>query len=555
MSAVRSELPIGAKRAMISTAGVTLGYGQRYLFKDVTVKFLPGNCYGLIGANGAGKSTFLKILSGEIQPDHGDISIQPGQRIAVLKQNQFEFDDVDVLKTVIMGNKFLYEIMSEREQLYAKPEMSDADGIRASELESRFAELNGWDAEAEAAEMLHSLGIGDELLIKKMRELEPGHKVRVLLAQALFGNPDILLLDEPTNNLDLQSIMWLEEFLCEFSNTVIVVSHDRHFLDKVCTHIADIDFGKISLYTGNYSFWYQASQLALKQQKDQNKKSEDRIKELKTFIERFSANASKSRQATSRKKQLDKLSVDEIKPSTRRYPHVHFAVDREAGKDILTVTGLGAEFEGRRLFHGLDLTINKGEKVAFVGRDPAISTTLFKMITGELPLPKGELRWGVTTNKAYFPKENSSWFVEPLSLIDWLRQYVTKESERDEEYIRGFLGRMLFSGEEATKKANVLSGGEKVRCMLARMMMARPNVLIMDEPTNHLDLESITALNNGLMTYTGTLLFTSHDREFVNSVATRIIEISPKGLLDKITTYDDFLESPKIKAERAKLWE
>ena len=438
---------------MITTNGVTLGYGQRYLFKEVSVKFLPGNCYGLIGANGAGKSTFLKILSGEIPPDHGDVFVQPGQRVAVLKQNQFEFDDIEVLKTVIMGNKFLFDIMQEKEALYAKSDFTDADGLRASDLESRFAELNGWDAEAQAAEMLHSLGIGDDILQKKMRDLEAGVKVRVLLAQALFGNPDILLLDEPTNNLDLQAIMWLEEFLCEFTNTVIVVSHDRHFLDKVCTHIADIDFSKLSLYSGNYTFWYQASQLALKQQKDQNKKSEDRIKELKSFIERFSANASKSSQATSRKKQLDKLTVEDIKPSTRRYPHVHFAEEREAGKDLLMITGLKGESEERLLFQNLELTVNKGDKIAFVGKDTAPATMLFQIIAGEVKAAKGEFRWGITTNRAYFPKENKSWFQEPLSLIDWLRQYVTKQSERDEEYIRGFLGRMLFSGEEATKKS------------------------------------------------------------------------------------------------------
>jgi ATPase subunit of ABC transporter with duplicated ATPase domains len=509
---------------MISTSGVTLGYGQRVLFKDVNVKFLPGNCYGLIGANGAGKSTFLKILSGEITPDFGEVAVQPGQRVAVLKQNQFEFDDIEVLKTVIMGNRFLYDIIREKEELYAKPDFSDADGIRASELEARFAELNGWDAEAQAAEMLHGLGVGDELLTKKMRDLEAGQKVRVLLAQALYGNPDILLLDEPTNNLDVQSIMWLEEFLIEFKNTVVVVSHDRHFLDKVCTHIADIDFGKIQLYTGNYNFWYQASQLALKQQKDQNKKAEDRIKELKSFIERFSANASKSRQATSRKKQLEKLSVDEIKPSTRRYPHIHFVEEREAGKDLLLCKNLTGELDGRILFKNLDLTINRGEKVAFVGKDGTPATLLFQILTGDRQPASGEFRWGITTLRSYFPKDNAGWFDEPLTLLDWLRQYVSKESERDEEYVRGFLGRMLFSGEEATKKSNVLSGGEKVRLMMARMMMARPNVLVLDEPTNHLDLESITAVNNGLMNYPGTILFTSQDREFVNSVATRIIE-------------------------------
>ena len=539
---------------MISTTSITLGYGQRVLFKDVNVKFLPGNCYGLIGANGAGKSTFLKILSGEIEPDFGEVAVQPGQRVAVLKQNQFEFDEVDVLKTVIMGNKFLYDIIQEKEALYDKPDFSDADGLRASELEGRFAELNGWDAEAQAAEMLHGLGVGDELLSKKMKELEAGVKVRVLLAQALFGNPEILLLDEPTNNLDVASIMWLEEFLIEFKNTVIVVSHDRHFLDKVCTHIADIDFSKLQLYTGNYTFWYQASQLALRQQKDQNKKSEDRIKELKSFIERFSANASKSRQATSRKKQLDKLSIDDIKPSTRRYPHIHFVEEREAGKDLLMCKGLTGEIDGRLLFKNLDLTISRGEKIAFVGKDAAPATLLFQILAGESSAKAGEFRWGVTTHRTYFPKENSRWFKEPTSLMDWLRQFVTKESERDEEYVRGFLGRMLFSGEEATKKSNVLSGGEKVRMMFARMMMARPNVLLLDEPTNHLDLESITAVNNGLINYPGTMLFTSQDREFVNSIATRIIEITSKGILDKLMTYDDYLESPEVAQERARLY-
>ncbi len=539
---------------MISTSGVTLGYGQRVLFKDVNVKFLPGNCYGLIGANGAGKSTFLKIMSGEISPDYGEVAVQPGQRVAVLKQNQFEFDDIEVLKTVIMGNKFLYDIIREKEELYAKLDFSDADGIRASELEGRFAELNGWDAESQAAEMLHGLGVGDDLLNKKMRDLEAGQKVRVLLAQALYGNPEILLLDEPTNNLDVQSIMWLEEFLIEFKNTVVVVSHDRHFLDKVCTHIADIDFGKIQLYTGNYTFWYQASQLALRQQKDQNKKSEDRIKELKSFIERFSANASKSRQATSRKKQLEKLSVEDIKPSNRRYPHVHFVEEREAGKDLVMCKNLTGELDGRVLFRNLDLTINRGEKVAFVGKDGAPATLLFQILTSDMLPASGEFRWGITTHRSYFPKDNAAWFKEPLTLIDWLRQFVTKESERDEEYVRGFLGRMLFSGEEATKKANVLSGGEKVRLMMARMMMARPNVLVLDEPTNHLDLESITAVNNGLMNYPGTILFTSQDREFVSSVATRIIELTPKGIIDKVISYDDYLESPSIATERARLY-
>lgn len=539
---------------MISTQGVTLAYGQRVLFQDVSLKFLPGHCYGLIGANGAGKSTFLKILSGEIASDYGSVFVTPGERVAVLKQNQFEFDDVEVLRTVIMGNRHLYDVMMEREELYAKEEMTEEDGLKASELEGRFAELGGWDAESQAGEMLGSLGVDASLHGLKMRELEAGLKVRVLLAQALFGNPDILLLDEPTNNLDLNSIMWLEEFLCEFKNTVVVVSHDRHFLDKVCTHIADIDFAQITLYTGNYTFWYQASQLALKQRREQNKKAEDKIKELKTFIERFSANASKSRQATSRKKLISKLSVDEIKPSSRKYPYVFFTEEREAGKDLLQVTGLTCEADGVILFKGLDLTISKGEKVAFVGKDGAPATQLFKTLMGEIPPVAGEVRWGVTTSRAFFPKDNAAYFDSDLTLVDWLRQYAKTDAEREEEFLRGFLGRMLFSGEEATKRARVLSGGEKVRCMLARMMMQRANVLILDEPTNHLDLESITALNEGLAQFKGTVLFTSQDREFVNTIAARIIEITPKGLLDKSMTYDEYLETPSVASERAGLY-
>ncbi len=539
---------------MLSTNGVTLAYGQRVLFQDVSIKFLPGNCYGLIGANGTGKSTFVKILSGEIKPDFGEVLVTPGERVAVLKQNQFEFDDIEVLKTVLMGNKPLYAIMDEKEQLYAKEDFSDEDGLRASELETRFAELNGWDAESQAGEMLEALGVKAELHQHKMRDLEAGLKVRVLLAQALAGSPDILLLDEPTNNLDLASIMWLEEFLCEFKNTVVVVSHDRHFLDKVCTHIADIDFSKITLYTGNYSFWYQASQLALKQKYDKNKKAEDKIKELKSFIERFSANASKSRQATSRKKMISKLNVEEIKPSSRKYPHIVFTEEREAGKDLLQATGLAGTLDGRSMFSHLDLTITKGEKVAFVGRDGAFATHLFQMLVGEQPVTGGEFRWGITTSRGYFPKDNATYFKEPLTLINWLRQWARNDAERDEEFVRGFLGRMLFSGEEATKLAPVLSGGEKVRCMLARMMMQRNNVLILDEPTNHLDLESITALNEGLINYKGTVLFTSQDREFVNTVATRIIELTPKGILDKVMSYDDYLESPEVLAQREALY-
>lgn len=539
---------------MISTQGVTLAYGQRVLFQDVSLKFLPGGCYGLIGANGAGKSTFLKILSGEIAPDHGSVFVTPGERVAVLRQNQFEFDDEEVLRTVIMGNRTIYDVMREREELYSKEEMSEEDGLRASELEGRFAELGGWDAESQAGEMLGSLGVDASLHNLKMRELEAGLKVRVLLAQALFGNPDILLLDEPTNNLDLNSIMWLEEFLCEFKNTVVVVSHDRHFLDKVCTHIADIDFAQITLYTGNYTFWYQASQLALKQRREQNKKSEDKIKELKTFIERFSANASKSRQATSRKKLISKLSVDDIKPSSRKYPYVLFTEEREAGKDLLQVTGLACEADGELLFKGLDLTISKGEKVAFVGKDGAPATKLFQVLMGEAEPRTGEVRWGVTTSRAFFPKDNGAYFDSDMTLVNWLRQWAKTDAEREEEFLRGFLGRMLFSGEEATKRSRVLSGGEKVRCMLARMMMQRANVLILDEPTNHLDLESITALNEGLAQFKGTVLFTSQDREFVNTIANRIIEISPKGLLDKSMTYDEYLESPSVTVERAALY-
>ncbi len=539
---------------MISTEGISLAYGLRSLFQDVSIKFTPGNCYGLIGANGTGKSTFLKILSGELEADHGTVNITPGQRLAVLKQNQFEFDEFEVLQTVIMGNKVLHAIIAEKDALYAKPDFSEDDGMRASELEAAFAEMNGWDAEAQAGTMLSALGVKEPLHRLKMKELEAGDKVRVLLSQALFGNPDILLLDEPTNNLDVQSIMWLEEFLCEFKNTVVVVSHDRHFLDKVCTHMADIDFGKITLYTGNYSFWYQASQLALQQKYDKNKKAEDKAKELKEFIARFSANASKSSQATSRKKLLGKLNIEEIKPSSRKYPHIIFQEEREAGKDLLELNGLTGVLDGRTLFKGLSLHVSKGEKVAFVGKDGAPATHLFQMLAGEAEAAAGTYRWGMTTKRAYFPKDNSKFFNSDLNLINWLREFATKDSEREEEFVRGFLGKVLFSGEEVQKKVRVLSGGEKVRCMLARMMMAQPNVLVMDEPTNHLDLESITALNNGLIAYKGTILFTSQDREFVNTVATRIIEVTAKGHYDKVVSYDEYLESPAIQEERAKLY-
>lgn len=539
---------------MISTSGITLAFGQRVLFKDVSLKFLPGNTYGLIGANGAGKSTFLKILSKEIEADHGDIFVTPGQRVAVLKQNQFEFDEIEVLKTVIMGNKVLFDIMIEKEQLYAKEDFNEEDGLRASELEVRFEELNGWNAESEAGNLLSALDIPENLHNKKMKELEAGQKIKVLLAQALFGNPDILLLDEPTNNLDVNSIMWLEEFLSDFKNTVIVVSHDRHFLDQVCTHIADIDYGQISLYTGNYTFWYQASQLALQQRREQNKKSEDKIKELKSFIERFSANAAKSKQATARKKLISKLSVDEIKPSTRRYPHIVFHPEREAGKDLLDVKNLsGQDGEGQICFKDFSISLNKGEKVAFVGHDTAPATELFRILAGVSTPSEGEFRWGVTTSRAYFPKEHSEFFGDDYDMIEWLRQYAETDETREEEYLRGFLGKMLFTGEEVKKKVNVLSGGEKVRCLISKMMLSKSNVLILDEPTNHLDLESITALNNALIDFKGTLLFTSQDREFVNTVASRIVQLSPKGFVDEMTSYDDFLTSERIKEARSKL--
>ncbi len=537
---------------MISTTGLTLRFGSRALFSDVNIKFTPGNCYGLIGANGAGKSTFLKILSGEIEPTNGQVNITPGERLAVLKQNHFEFDEFEVLKTVIMGHRRLYEIMEEKDTLYAKPDFSEADGIKASELEGEFAELNGWQAEAEAGEMLIGLGIPTDLHDKKMSDLDGSQKVRVLLAQALFGNPDILLLDEPTNHLDLESIAWLENFLYNYENTVIVVSHDRHFLNKVCTHIADIDFGKVQLYVGNYDFWYESSQLALKLAKDANKKKEEKIKELEAFIRRFSSNASKAKQATSRKKQLDKISLEDIRPSSRRYPYINFKPEREAGKDILTVKDVSKTVDGELVLNNINFTVNKGDKIALVGTNELAKTTLMQIIMGELDADAGEYSWGVTTTQAYFPKDNASYFEGcDLSLVDWLRQY---SHDQDETFVRGFLGRMLFSGEEALKKASVLSGGEKVRCMLSRMMLTGSNVLLFDEPTNHLDLESITALNNGLIEFSGTLLFTSHDHQFVQTVANRIIEITPQGLIDKQVEYDEYLANEDIKQLREKMY-
>ncbi|KEO84827.1 ABC-F family ATP-binding cassette domain-containing protein [Tumebacillus flagellatus] len=537
---------------MISTNGITLRYGKRALFEDVNIKFTPGNCYGLIGANGAGKSTFLKILSGEIEPSKGEVSITPGERLAILKQNHFEFDDFEVLKTVIYGHKKLYDIMVEKDAIYAKGDFSEEDGMRAAELEGDFADLNGWVAESEAAELLQGLGITTDLHDKQMKELDGSQKVRVLLAQALFGNPDILLLDEPTNHLDIESIRWLEDFILKYENTVIVVSHDRHFLNTVCTHIADIDFGKIQVYVGNYDFWYESSQLALSLMKNANKKKEEKVKELEEFVRRFSANKSKAKQATSRKKLLDKITLDDIKPSSRKYPFIDFKPDREAGNDILSVKDLTVTIDGEKVLDNISFTLNRGDKVAFVGPNELAKTTLFKVLMGEIQPDSGEFTFGVTTTQAYFPKDNAEYFENSdLTLVDWLRQY---SRDQDETYVRSFLGRMLFSGEESLKKASVLSGGEKVRCMLSKMMQTGANVLIMDEPTNHLDLESITALNNGLIKYTGTLLFVSHDHQFVETIANRIMEITPNGLVDKVTTYDEYLADDRVKEQLEKMY-
>lgn len=531
---------------MISTNGVTLQYGKRALFEDVSIKFTPGNCYGLIGANGAGKSTFLKILSGHIEPTHGEVAITPGERIAVLEQDHFAFDGYNVLKTVIMGHRKLYDVMEEKDAIYAKPDFSEEDGMRAAELEGEFAEMNGWEAEAQAADLLNGLEIHEDLQAKDMNDLTGNEKVRVLLAQALFGNPDILLLDEPTNYLNIASIRWLEQFLYGYENTVIVVSHDRHFLNQVCTHIADIDFGKIQLFVGNYDFWYESSQLALQLSKNQNKKVEERRKELEAFIRRFSSNASKARQATSRKKELENLTLEDIKPSSRRSPFIDFKPDRQAGKDILTVKDLSKQMDGQTLLNAVHFTVNRGDKIAFVGPNEQAKTTLFQILMGERAPDSGEYHWGVTTSQAYFPKENDAYFNVDMNLVDWLRQY---SPDPDETFVRGFLGRMLFSGEESLKKASVLSGGEKVRCMLSKMMLSGANVLILDEPTNHLDLESITALNKGLEKFSETMLFTSHDHQLVQTIANRIIEITPNGLIDKTTSYDEYLQDEDI-AER-----
>ncbi|MEH6945024.1 ABC-F family ATP-binding cassette domain-containing protein [Bacillus sp. JJ722] len=533
---------------MITVTNVSLRYGDRKLFEDVNIKFNPGNCYGLIGANGAGKSTFLKILSGEIEAQTGDVSMGPNERLAVLKQNHFEYEEFEAMKVVIMGHQRLYEVMQEKDAIYMKEDFSDEDGMRAAELEGEFADLNGWEAESEAAILLKGLGITEDLHDKKMSELTGSEKVKVLLAQALFGKPDVLLLDEPTNHLDLQAIKWLEEFLINFENTVIVVSHDRHFLNKVCTHIADLDFGKIKIFVGNYDFWYESSQLALKLTSDANKKKEEKIKELQAFIARFSANASKSKQATSRKKLLDKISLDDIQPSSRRYPYVNFTQDREVGNDLLRVENISKSIEGEQLLNNINFIMNKGDKIAIVGRNELAKTTLFKILAGEMEADNGNFKWGITTSQAYFPNDNSEYFEgSDLTLVDWLRQFSPQDDS--ESFLRGFLGRMLFSGEEVLKKASVLSGGEKVRCMLSKMMLSGANVLLLDEPTNHLDLESITALNNGLTSYKGSMIFASHDHQFVQTIANRIIEITPKGVVDKMMTYDEFLEDKDLQAQ------
>ena len=532
---------------MIQACNVTLRLGKRALFEDVNIKFTEGNCYGLIGANGAGKSTFLKILTGEIEPSKGEVVITPGQRLSFLKQDHFKYDEFNVLDTVIMGNQRLYDIMKQKDAIYAKEDFTEEDGILASELEGEFATLNGWEAESDAATLLNGLGIETDLHYCLMKDLNGGQKVKVLLAQALFGNPDILLLDEPTNHLDLDAIRWLEEFLINFENTVIVVSHDRYFLNKVCTHIADIDYAKIQLYAGNYDFWYESSQLMIKQMKEANKKKEEKIKELQEFIQRFSANASKSKQATSRKRALEKIELDDIKPSSRKYPYIDFRPQREIGNEVLTVEHLSKTIDGVKVLDDISFIINRDDKVAFVGGNTAATTTLFKILAGEMEPDEGSYKWGVTTSSSYFPKDNTKDFSGDEIIVDWLMQY---SPEKDVTYVRGFLGRMLFSGEEGVKKVNVLSGGEKVRVMLSKMMIMASNVLIMDEPTNHLDMESITALNNGLIKFPGVVLFTSQDHQFIQTIANRIMEITPNGLMDKITTYDEYLDSDELARKR-----
>ena len=533
---------------MISANNITLRVGKKALFEDVNIKFTEGNCYGLIGANGAGKSTFLKILSGQLEPTKGDIVITPGQRLSFLQQDHFKYDAYPVLDTVIMGNERLYQIMKEKEAIYAKEDFTDEDGIRASELEGEFAEMNGWEAESDAATLLNGLGVDTEFHYTQMADLTGSMKVKVLLAQALFGNPDILLLDEPINHLDLPAIEWLEEFLINFDNTVIVVSHDRYFLNKVCTHTADIDYGKIQLYAGNYDFWFESSQLLIKQMKEANKKKEEKIKELQEFISRFSANASKSKQATSRKRALEKIQLDDMRPSSRKYPYIDFRPNREIGNEVLMVENLSKTIDGVKVLDNISFTLGREDKVAFVGANEQAITTFFKILTGEMEPDEGNYKWGVTTSQAYFPKDNTQEFDNDLTITDWLTQY---SEIKDATYVRGFLGRMLFPGEDGVKRVRVLSGGEKVRCLLSKMMISGANILILDEPTNHLDMESITALNNGLIKFPGVILFTSHDHQFVQTTANRIMEILPNGkLVDKITTYDEYLASDEMAKKR-----
>ncbi len=532
---------------MISANGVTLRLGKKALFEDVNIKFTEGNCYGLIGANGAGKSTFLKILSGELEPTSGDVIMNDGERLSVLQQDHFKYDAFMALDTVIMGNKRLYEIMKEKDAIYAKEDFSDEDGIRASELEAEFAELDGWNAESDAATLLNGLGVETDVHYKMMSELDGNLKVKVLLAQALFGNPDVLLLDEPTNHLDLDAIAWLEEFLINFNNTVIVVSHDRYFLNKVCTHIADIDYAKIQLYAGNYDFWYESSQLMIKQMKEANKKKEEKIKELQEFIQRFSANASKSKQATSRKRALEKIELDEIKPSSRKYPYIDFRPKREIGNEVLTVSNISKTIDGVKVLDNISFTVGHEDKIAFVGPNTIATTTLFRILAGELEPDEGSFKWGVTTSQGYFPKDNTKEFDNDLVIADWLAQY---SDDKDATYVRGFLGRMLFAGEDGVKKVKVLSGGEKVRCLLSKLMIMGSNVLILDEPTNHLDMESITALNNGLIKFPGVVLFACQDHQFVQTTANRIMELTNTGLIDKQTTYDEYLANDELARKR-----
>jgi ATPase subunit of ABC transporter with duplicated ATPase domains len=525
---------------MISTEDLSLGFGGRILFENVNVKFTPGNCYGLIGANGAGKSTFLKVLSGAIEPESGQVTVSPELRISTLRQDHFAYDETEALRTVIMGHPRLHQVMAEKDALYAKSDFTDEDGLRAAELEAEFSDMNGWDAEANAGQLLGALGISTDRQSRLVKDLSDGEKVRVLLAQALFGDPDILLLDEPTNHLDIDSILWLEEFLFNFKNTVVVVSHDRHFLDRVCTHIADVDYQKVTLYSGNYSFWYETSQLALRQRQESNRKKEDQIKELKTFIQRFSANASKSRQASSRKSLLDKIELDDIRPSSRKYPYIMIKPDREVGKDVLSVENVSKTIDGEVLFKDLRFTVTRGERIAVVGGDRAVSA-LLDILTGNMEPDSGEVRWGRSVDCGYFPKDNTQFFTSNTSIVDWLRQY---SKNQDEQFVRGFLGRMLFSGDEAKKPVSVLSGGEKVRCMFSRLMLQGPNVLVLDGPTNHLDLESITSLNNGLLKYESPMIFASHDVQLVSSLTNRILELGPDKWFDLGMTYDRYLEDP-----------